>query len=249
MKFSFFLGLDRSFRGAVACCLIVAALALPGSARAATSIVNCEPSAGTPPTVKLSPAAMPPPEVAKYGVKLTTTVDGCVANSAQLAEWVTSKNGTADGASIVAAEVSLSLTGFGNCSLGLFDQIAGLPPTVGAFDPVGTLKIKWLDANGDKVKSAKPTSAFVRMVPVTLGSFPASTSTAEGIVTKGLGIGATVRLRIPITIPTGLDSPWTQCAMSGAVVPGLPPLPEGDPLKALPVSGRPTIDIGLVDFE
>lgn len=244
---------SRPLRDTLLCSLIAGALALPVPARAATSyttVVDCTPSAGENPPLKLSPAAVVPPEIAKYGVKLKTTLDGCAANTALLAEWVASKNGTADGASIAQAEVSVSLTGFGNCSLGLL-TLVNAPDTPGQFDPVGTVKITWLDANGEKIKSAKPSSASMHLVPLTPDPFAIFASIAEGTVTKGLGIGSNIRLTVPLDLALNttdfLSSPWAQCAFSGAVTPGLPPFPEGKPLKELPTKSRPRITIRFAD--
>ena len=226
---------SRSVRAALLCGLIAGALALPGSARAEANywtIVSCNPSAGEAPPLQLSPAAVPPPDAGKFGVKLKTTLDGCTADAARLADWAASKNGTTDGASIAQAEISLSLTGYGNCGLGLLGQVGGTDPA-GMFDPVGTVKITWLDANGEKIKSAKPSSAFVHMVPFALNTFPNVSSIAEGTVTKGLGVGSILRVTIPTTSPVSndpLSTPWGQCAFSGAAVPGFPTFPVGKPL-------------------
>jgi hypothetical protein len=245
---------SRSLRGALVASLIAGALSLPGAARAEvdyTNVVDCIPSAGEKPPLKLSPAAVLPPDIAKYGVKLKTTLDGCSANASLLADWVTSKNGTADGASIAQAEISLTLGGYGNCSLGLL-ALVHAPETPGQFDPVGTLKITWLDANGEKIKSAKPSSAFVHLVPLTPDPFAVLASVAEGTVTKGLGIGSNVRVTIPLdlAIAAGTDflsNPWALCAFSGTATPGLPPIPEGKPLKELGTKARPRVTIRFAD--
>lgn len=239
-----------SLRSALFCSLIAGALALPGSARAATDFVNvvdCNPTAGEKPPLKLSPAAVVPPDVAKYGVKLKTTLDGCSANASLLADWVASKNGTTDGASIAQAEVSFTLSGYGNCSLGLL-ALANVPEAPGQRDPVGTMKITWLDANGEKIKSAKPSSAFVHLVPLGPDPFLTLASIAEGTVTKGLGVGSNIRVTIPLGLVFAggtdfLSDPWALCAFSGLTGPGLPPLPEAGPLKELATKARPRVTI------
>lgn len=237
-------------RGRLVCGLVAGALALSAvPARAATTVATCTPTAGTNPTLKISPAAVPPPGVGKYGLKLKTTIDGCTANAQQLSDWVPSKNGTPDGASVAQAEISLSVAGYGNCAFG-FDQLTPTPPS--AYDPVGTLKIKWLDANGDTIKSVKPSVAFIRMQPVVAGQGLNFSSRGEGTISKGLGIGATVRVSWSIAFPAGLDldDPWMAC-LTGAftVPPEFPPLPDPVPLKTLELAGRPQIAIGLPDFE
>lgn len=230
--------------------LLVGAMALLAApAGAATTVVTCTPSAGTNPTLKVSPAAVPPPGVGKYGFKLKTTIDGCVANTPKLADWVPNKNGTPDGASIAQAEVSLSLAGYGNCAFGL-DALSPAPPS--AYDPVGTMKIKWLDANGDTIKSVKPSVAVIRMTPVTSAGFATFGSLGAGTVDKGLGVGGTARVAWPLSLPSNFDltDPWTACLVGGFTPPpGFPPLPEPVPLKTLQLAGRPSIEIRLLDLE
>lgn len=243
-------GHPRTRRSRLLCGLVAGALALTASsALAAAGVVSCTPTAGTNPTLKISPAAVPPPEVGKYGFKLKTTIDGCVAQAQQLSDWVPSKNGTPDGASVAQAEISLSVAGYGNCAFG-FSQITPTPPS--AYDPVGTLKIKWLDANGDTIKSVKPSVAFIRVEPLVVGQTLTFTSVGQGTVSKGLGIGGTVRVSWPIAFPTGLDlsNPWTAC-LTGAFTPppGFPPFPDPVPLKALDLAGRPRIDVILPDLQ
>lgn len=243
-------GLFRSRRSRLLCSLVAGALTLTASsARAATTVVTCTPSVGTNPILKLSPAAVPPPGVGKYGFKLKTTVDGCVANAQQLSDWVPSKNGTPDAAGVTQAEISLSLAGYGNCAFGL-SQITPTPPS--AYDLVGTLKIKWLDANGDTIKSVKPSVAFLRMQPLVAGQLANFTSVGQGTVSKGLGVGASVRVSWPIAFPGGLDlnDPWTAC-LTGIFTPppNFPPLPDPVPLKTLALTGRPQISIGFPNLQ
>lgn len=230
--------------------LLVGAIALLAApAGAATTVVTCSPSAGTNPTLKLSPAAVPPPGVAKYGFKLKTTIDGCVASTQKLADWVPSKNGTPDGASIAQAEVSLSLAGYGNCAFGL-DALSPAPPS--AYDPVGTMKIKWLDANGDTIKSVKPSVAFIRLNPLSPGLFATFSSLGAGTVSKGLGVGGTARVSWPLVFSTSFDltDPWTACLIGGLTPPpDFPPLPDPVPLKTLQLAGRPAIEVTLQDLE
>jgi hypothetical protein len=221
--------------------LIAGTLALPTSSAA---VVFCTPTGGEIPTLKISPAAVPPPAVGKYGLKLKATIDGCVADAAKLADWIPSKNGTADGASIAKAELSLAVTGFGNCGFGLSFLPGNTTP--GAYDPVGTLKINWLDANGDKIKSAKPSSVFLRMTPLTASQVGSFVSTGSGIVTKGLGIGGTARLTIPLDFPIDLSGPWGAC-LTGIlpVPPGFPPLPPPVPLEAFALTRPPSLNISF----
>ena len=241
---------SRSPRRRLVCSLVAGALTLTASsARASTSVVVCTPSAGTNPILKLSPAAVPPPGVGKYGFKLKTTIDGCVANAQKLGDWVPSKNGSPDGASIAQAELSVSVAGYGNCAFGL-GQISPTPPS--AYDLVGTLKIKWLDADGDTIKSVKPSVAFLRMQQQVLGQTPVVTTVGDGTVSKGPGIGGRVRVTWPFAFSTGFDlnDPWTACLIGGVTVPpDFPPFPDPVPLKAIQLSGRPAITIYLPDLQ
>lgn len=218
------------------------------SASAATTVVSCSPSSGEIPTLKVSPAALPPPDVAKYGFKLSTRVDGCTANTQQLADWIPAKRGTVDGASIVQADVSLAVAGFGNCGFGL--DLPSLSPPSSAYDLVGSVKLKWLDANGDTIKSAKPSSAFLHMVPFATATSAGVLAIGEGIVTKGLGIGAHVRVTMTVALPTGLEGPWTACLIGSFAGP-FPPelLPDPAPLKELPLTARPRVQVFFPDYQ
>ena len=85
------------------------------------------------------------------------------------------------------------------------------------------MKLKWLDAAGDTIKSAKTTSAYVRISginPTSDGFY----AIGEGVVTKGLGVGASVNLTIPIDMSfTGdpFSNPWALCLIGN----GIPPSP------------------------
>lgn len=222
------------------------ALLMPSSALAvATSVVTCRPSAGSAPTVKLSPALVPPPDAAKYGYKLATTIDGCVANAQQLSDWNDVKRGTPDGARIAQADVTLALTGVNNCVLGLFTPPAPAPD---AYEAVGKLQLKWLDANGDKIKTAKTTTAFIHLTPLTQTFFGLS-SYGEGVVTNGLGVGASVKVTLPIPMSflTAQQGDFTYCVIGGIPTgpgdPGFAPRP----LKAIPLSARPVVEIVFPD--
>lgn len=235
------LGCSRSLRSALFCGLVAGALALPTTSNA---VVFCTPSAGEAPILKVSPAAVPPPDNGKYGFKLKTTVDGCVADTASLNTWIPSKNGTADGGLIAKAELTLTVAGYGNCGLGI---LSGNPA---AYPASGTMKLKWLDAAGDTIKSAKTTSAYVLIsgISVTAEGF---TAIGNGVVTKGLGVGASVYLRIPLDMNFAdpFSNPWSLCMIGGLPgIPGIPDLPAATPLKQLPMKGRPSVSIGFPAF-
>lgn len=234
----------RSLRGALLCSLLAGALALltPSTGNAvSTDVMTCRPSAGQAPTVKLSPALVPPPDAAKYGYKLATTIDGCAANAQQLSNWDAVKRGTPDGARIAQAELSLALTGFDNCTLGLISR-----PVPSAYEAVGKLQLKWLDANGDKIKSAKTTTAFIHLVPLTQ-TFVGVSSYGEGVVTSGLGVGATVQVTLPIPMSflTNQTGDFVACAAGGAI----PGETQDGPrtLKSIPLSARPVVEIFFPD--
>jgi hypothetical protein len=162
--------------------MTAAVLAIVAPAGAATNVVTCTPTAGLSSVAKISKPAVLPPSEAAYGLKLSTTIDGCVANTTQLSNWVASKNGTADGGSIAKAALSLSTKAYGNCGFNIFF------PDPSQYPATGTLKVKWLDSSGVLIKSAKPSSAYVKI------GFDTNffSSTLDGIVTKGLGVGADV---------------------------------------------------------
>lgn len=227
---------------------VAAALALPASP--ADALVVCSaPASGNGPTLKISPAALPPPAMAKYGFKLKATVDGCTADATQLADWIPSKNGTPDGARIAKAEISLSAAGYGNCTFGLG---LGGPTPAGTYDVVGTLKIKWLDANGDTIKSVKPSVAFIRMKPMVAGNFGGVSlgSIGRGTVTKGLGIGAEVRLTWPLDGPDDFDpqNPWLACMANALPIP-VPVELDPAPLKKITLAGQPSLSVVFGDLE
>jgi hypothetical protein len=234
------LGRSRSLRSALFCSLVAGALALP---TASDAVVFCTPTAGEAPILKVSPAAVPPPDSAKYGFKLKTTLDGCVADTASLNAWIPSKNGTADGGLIAKAELTLAVAGYGNCGFGVFTS------NPAAYKANGTMKLKWLDAAGDTIKSAKTTSVYVRIsgINATPDGFYAI---GDGVVTKGLGVGASVNLTIPIDMSfTGdpFSNPWALCLI-GNGIPSLPGLPPATPLKQLTLKARPSVSIGFPSF-
>jgi hypothetical protein len=235
-------------RGALSYGLVAGALVLlaPSAGIAVdTNVVTCSPSAGGAPTVKLSPPLVPPPGSAKYGYKLATTIDGCAANAQQLGNWDDVKRGTPDGARIKQAEVSLGLTGVDNCALGLISQI---PHAADAYPAVGKLQLKWLDANGDKIKSAKTTTAFIHLLPLTEAINFSPSSYGEGVVTSGLGVGARVQVNLPVPMSflTDEHGDFAACIIGGITVPGFPPT-AGTPLKAIPLSARPSVNIVFPD--
>jgi hypothetical protein len=231
-------GRSRVLRGALFAGLIAGTFALPTLAAAQ---VYCTPTAGAA-ILKVSPAALPPPANGKYGLKLKTTIDGCVADAAKLNDWVPSKNGTADGALIAQAQLQLAVAGYGNCGFGVLSSNSA------AYVANGTLKLKWLDAAGDAVKSAKPTSAYLRISGIT-GTGDGFNAIGEGVVTKGLGVGASVYLRIPIDMSFAdpFANPWALCLI-GSGVPPFPGLPAAAPLKELLLKARPSVSIGFPSF-
>jgi len=228
---------SRILRSTFFCSLVAGALALPTSSGA---VVFCTPTAGAVPILKVSPAALPPPANGKYGFKLKTTIDGCVADAATLNAWVPSNYGTADGGLIAQAELQLSVAGYGNCGFGV---LSGNPA---AYLATGTMKLKWLDAAGDTIKSAKPTSAYVRISGIT-GSGDGFFAIGNGVVTKGLGVGANVNLTIPIemNLADPFADPWALCLIGGSTFPGLPP---ATPLTQLSLKARPSVSIGFPSF-
>lgn len=233
------LGRSRALRGALFAGLIAATLALP---RLAAAQVSCTPTAGEA-ILKVSPAALPPPDNGKYGFKLKTTIDGCMADATRLSAWVPSKNGTADGELIKQAQLQLAVAGYGNCGFGV------LSSNPAAYVANGTLKLKWLDAAGDAIKSAKPTSAFVRISGIT-GTGDGFYAIGEGVVTKGLGVGASVYVRIPIkmNLADPFSDPWALCLIGGGGIPPFPGLPPAVPLKQLTLTARPSVSIGFPSF-
>jgi len=229
-----------SVRGALLCSFIAGALAL---ATPSGAVVYCTPTAGEVPILKVSPAAVPPPANGKYGFKLKTTLDGCVADTAKLDAWIPAKKGTADGALIAQAEIQLAVAGYGNCGFGIISS------NPAAYVPTGTLKLKWLDAAGDTIKSAKPSSASVRISGISF-SQAGLTAIAEGIVTKGLGIGASVQLTIPIqtNLADPFADPWALCMIGNGPIPPIPGLPAATPLKEFQLRARPSFGIGFPSF-
>ena len=236
--------------GALLCSLVAGAFALltpaTGAAANRTGVVSCTPTVGESSILKVSPAAVPPPGMGKFGFKLKTTLDGCAANSQQLSDWVASKYGTPDGPLIAKAELTLSLSGYDNCSFGFL-----LPPggsDVGSYPASGTVKIKWLDANGAAIKSAKPTSISLRINGMTgSAGFPGISIVmpAEGTVTQGLGVGAAVQMSFSLDLPTDISSsPWAQCAIGSLPIPGAPPA-NPVPLRELQLKSRPSININF----
>lgn len=234
------LGRSRALRGALFASLVAGVLAV---ATPSGAVVYCTPTAGELPILKVSPAALPPPADGKYGFKLKTTLDGCVADAAKLSGWIPSKKGTADGALITQAEIQLTVAGYGNCGFGI------LSSNPAAYVPTGTLKLKWLDAAGDTIKSAKPTSASVRVSGMSF-SQAGLTAIVEGFVTKGLGIGASVQMTIPIqmNLADPFSDPWALCMIGNGPIPPVPGLPAAAPLKEFQLRARPSVAVGFPSF-
>src|SRR5262249_51345648 len=152
------------------------------SASAATNVVICNPSGGLVTIASLSPPLVDnvSPD-ASYGLQFESQFDGCTANAAQLAAWAPAKlGGTPNGALTARADVKLKAKGFGTCDF--------TTPDAGNYLPSGKLQVKWLDAAGRGVPMTTPSSAYVRVS----ANIAAATLNADGIVTKGLGMGANI---------------------------------------------------------
>ena len=176
------------------------ALAAP-SARAAVNVVTCNPTDGL-----ASVATASPPLVnnvstdASYGLQLQTRIDGCTANAAQLNNWVPAKlGGTPNGALIDKADVKLKVKGFGTCDF--------TNPTPAAYPASGKLQVKWLDGSGSGVPKATPSSAYVRVKgdPMTFSAI------SDGVVTKGLGMGADIHSEISFDLASLTNTSLLVC--------------------------------------
>ena len=168
--------------------------------QAATNVVTCDPTDGLTSSVAVNPAMVnnASPD-AKIGLALKTQWDGCVANAAQLAAWVPSKNGTDNGALIQMADIQLKAKGFGTCNFAA--------PTPAAYAASGTIKVKWLDGAGKTVGGVKPSSVAVRVS----GDLATVSAKATGIVTKGLGIGADFSILAGFDLANPVNGPVLAC--------------------------------------
>lgn len=188
-------------------------------ASAATNVVTCDPTDGLAAVVTVSPAMVNnvSPDAA-LGLQLNATLDGCVANAAQLAAWAPSKlGGTTNGASIAKAAVQLKAKGFGTCNFAA--------PDPGAYTATGKLQVKWLDVAGKTVPKTTPSSAFVRVS----GDLGTVTTVADGIVTKGLGVGAALHASLGLDLANPINGPVLACNTG-------------------PYAGPPVSQIGVITF-
>jgi hypothetical protein len=202
-------------------------LAAAPHAGAATNVVTCLPS-GNSSVVAVSPGMVNnlSPDAA-FGLKLTTAVNNCTANAAQLDAWVPSKNGTpaAIAAAVAKAVVSVKAKGFGTCDFA--------SPTPSAYPSNGQLSIKWYDGSG-AVSKMKSTKASVR-ISADLGSLSVQ---AEGIVTKGTGMGANILARTGFDLANPINGPVLVC-LTGPY--------NGPPITQIALKNLPT-DILTIDF-
>lgn len=178
-----------------------ASLLVAPAARAATNVVSCVPTVGLATVATVSPPMVNnvTPD-SKLGIKLKNRLDGCVANAAQLAAWAPSKlGGTVNGALIAKVDLNLKSKGFGTCNFAA--------PDPGAYTASGTLKMTWLDASGAKVPKTSPSNAYVRVA----GDLGTASAVADGIVTKGVGIGANVHVSVGFDLANPINTPVLLC--------------------------------------
>jgi hypothetical protein len=177
------------------------ATAIAPAAHAATNVVTCTPTAGLKTTATVKPPMVNnvSPDAA-LGIALSATLDGCTANAAQLAAWVPSKlGGTANGAMIAKVAISLKTKAFGTCNFAA--------PDAGAYPASGTLSLKWLDAGSKTVAKTTPTSAYVRVS----GNLATVSADADGIATKGVGIGSNVHTSVGFDLASPINAPVLAC--------------------------------------
>lgn len=166
--------------------------------------------------------------VENYGGTLsgTTTYDGCIAPDVRLEDWVGSKNGAlaADSVALAKASISIKAKGFGNCSqvdrLGTAGLSHGADSST-AYERSGTLSTKWLTAASvaSKVKGSTA-SVAVRLVVDTTGvSGTVTRLEANGIVTKGTGVGGKVKFVGEVDPATALNI--VNCNTPGYVPPAV----------------------------
>lgn len=173
---------------------------------AAHPVIACDPANNTPGLFKDSKGWFSQDtDVAtaeNYGGSLggATTYDGCVAPDVRLNDWVLSKNGAlpADSLALAKAAIAVKAKSFGNCTL-----VDVVSPTGGvhnansssAYQSQGTVAAKWLTAANatSKVKGSTIYGAIRLVVDTTGAGATALRFEANGIVTKGTGLGGAAK--------------------------------------------------------
>lgn len=180
--------------------LAVGALALAPSAASAFhgNLVNCAPTVGVGVPAKLSPGLVCTDSLNKLTFSATgktgNQLDGCAADlAAPWASWsaakVASKITAADAALINKADVTIKATAFGPCMLS-GDATTYVPLAAGAG------KVTFYAADGATKVKGGANQFYARIA----ADLPTQSALAIGLVTKGLGAGATIEVQIGIDL-------------------------------------------------
>ncbi len=134
-----------------------------------------------------------------YGGSLggSTIYDGCRAPDVRLNDWVLSKNGAlpVDSLALAKASIAVKAKHFGNCTQ--VDEITSAgqshaADSPNAYEAFGTVAAKYLTAaNATSKVKASTISSAIRLVLDSTSGATVMRFEANGIVTKGAGLGGT----------------------------------------------------------
>jgi hypothetical protein len=165
-------------------------------------VAACQPGNATSGSFVITKGLLSPANQAAQAAgsaKGAVTYDGCVIPDQQSDQWVLSKHGAAAAIAASTAHAIISLKGknFGDCTQVTVRDSKGEHENgyTNSYEDVGTLGIKWTDASNIPVKV--PTTSAAVTIKVVIDENPSSGSTnaplptveADGVVTKGLGVG------------------------------------------------------------
>ncbi len=176
-------------------------------------VLSCKPTAGTAGTNVISkglwsgPAGVGDPAFTAVGasLKAAVTYDGCVVPDQQADAWVLSKHGAPAAVALTASKAILSLKGkgFGDCKLVSIRNGAGQSEQgyTNSYEITGTIGTKFTNGSNVVVKvPGTAASVTIKLIidentslanPLTI--IPETTLEADGVATKGMGMGGAVK--------------------------------------------------------
>jgi hypothetical protein len=133
-------------------------------------------------------------------LKAAITYDGCVVPDQQSDAWVLSKHGAPAAVALTATKAIISLKGkgFGDCSLVSVRGAGGVTSkadTTKAYEFTGTIGTKYTNSGNVVVKVPGTAAAVTQKIFINQNTSltnPLVTLEADGVVTKGMGVGGAV---------------------------------------------------------
>lgn len=203
--------------GAGVAALALALLAPPQAAAWNGDLIRCQPSPGTPIDVVFKKGLTCTDALNKIQIKAKVKdglgIDGCVANPAapwdfwasKQAKW--QKTDLAGALQITTAEISLKGQTFGSCNF------AGSPVSTGA-SGAGTVTF-YGDPPAPGAKAPKIKGAALKFFGTVGGDVSTFSADARGLVTKGLGVGMDILVRIGLDLAAPENGLTLACNTGG----------------------------------